>query len=46
VISDGIIDVKKLDPLARLGYLDYARLDLDNVFSLRPPGGDHRFVGR
>jgi len=46
VISDGIIDVKKLDPLARLGYLDYARLDLDNMFSLRPPGGDHRFVGR
>jgi hypothetical protein len=38
--------VKKLDPLARLGYLDYARLDLDNMFSLRPPGGDHRFVGR
>lgn len=46
VISDGMIDVKKLDPLARLGYLDYARLDLDNLFSLRPPGGDHRFVGR
>jgi flavin reductase (DIM6/NTAB) family NADH-FMN oxidoreductase RutF len=46
VISDGIIDVKKLDPLARLGYLDYARLDLDNMFSLRPPGGDHRFVER
>jgi hypothetical protein len=46
VISDDIIDVRKLDPLARLGYLDYARLDLDNMFSLRPPGGDHRFEGK
>jgi len=39
VISDGIIDVKKINPLARLGYLDYATLDLDNMFSLRPPDG-------
>ena len=46
VISDGIIDVKKLNPLARLGYLDYATLDLDNMFSLRPPGGDPRFESR
>ena len=37
VISDGIIDVKKVNPLARLGYLDYAKLDLDNMFSMRPP---------
>ncbi len=46
VISDGIIDVKKVNPLARLGYLDYATLDLDNVFSLTPPGGDPRFGSR
>jgi flavin reductase (DIM6/NTAB) family NADH-FMN oxidoreductase RutF len=40
VISDGIIDVKKINPLARLGYLDYATLDLDNMFSMRPPDAD------
>ena len=39
VISDGIIDVRKLNPLARLGYLDYATLDFDNLFSMRPPEG-------
>lgn len=43
VITDGIIDVRKVDPLARLGYMDYARLDLDGMFSLQPPDGDHRF---
>ena len=43
VITDGIIDVRKLNPLARLGYLDYATLDLDNIFAMRPPGGDQRF---
>jgi flavin reductase (DIM6/NTAB) family NADH-FMN oxidoreductase RutF len=43
VISDGIIDVKKINPLARLGYLDYATLNLESMFSLQPPGGDARF---
>ena len=42
VIVDGRIDIKKVDPLARLGYLDYARLDIDNIFSMRPPD-DSRF---
>ena len=37
VIVDGIIDIKKVNPLARLGYLDYAKLDLDNIFTMRPP---------
>ncbi|MFT5175006.1 MAG: flavin reductase (DIM6/NTAB) family NADH-FMN oxidoreductase RutF [Gammaproteobacteria bacterium] len=46
VICDGIIDVKKLNPLARLGYLDYATLNLDSMFSLQPPGGDARFAPR
>ena len=45
VITDGIIDVRKMNPLARLGYLDYATLDMDNLFSLKPPGGDQRFAG-
>jgi flavin reductase (DIM6/NTAB) family NADH-FMN oxidoreductase RutF len=44
VITDGIIDVRKVNPLARLGYLDYATLDLDNMFSMRPPDGDARFA--
>ncbi len=35
VITDGMIDVKKINPLARLGYLDYATID--NVFSLERP---------
>lgn len=43
VITDGMIDMKKLRPLARLGYLDYASIEPENVFSMRPPGGDHRF---
>ncbi len=43
MIVDGIIDVRKVRPLARLGYLDYASIEPENVFSLRPPGGDHRF---
>jgi hypothetical protein len=34
------------NPLARLCYLDYATLDREGVFSLRPPGGDPRFDGR
>ncbi len=35
VITDGIIDIHKLKPLARLGYLDYATVD--NVFSINRP---------
>ena len=43
VITDGIIDVRKVEPLARLGYLDYARIVPENIFSLSPPGGDDRY---
>ena len=35
VIEDGIVDVEKLNPLARLGYLQYATLG--EVFSMRRP---------
>ena len=35
VITDGIIDIHKLNPLARLGYLDYATID--NVFAIKRP---------
>ncbi|MGE0256288.1 MAG: flavin reductase family protein [Alphaproteobacteria bacterium] len=43
VITDGVLDARKLRPLARMGYLDYARIDADSIFTLAPPGGDHRF---
>ena len=40
VLTDGMIDPKKLRPLARLGYLDFAIID--EVFSLRrPKEGQH-----
>lgn len=32
VLTDGLIDIAKLQPLARLGYLDYARVD--EVFTI------------
>lgn len=37
VIVDGKIDIAKVNPLARLGYLEYAKLDVDHIFSMRPP---------
>jgi flavin reductase (DIM6/NTAB) family NADH-FMN oxidoreductase RutF len=40
VIVDGIIDIRKVNPLARLGYLQYAQLDMDQVFEMRPPADD------
>lgn len=35
VIRDGLIDIHKVNPLARLGYLDYGTID--NVFALERP---------
>ena len=37
VITDGMVDMKKLRPLARLGYLDYASIEPENIFSMRRP---------
>jgi len=37
VIVDGIIDIKLIRPLARLGYLDYAAVTPETVFSMRRP---------
>ena len=34
-IKDGIIDIKKLRPLARLGYMDYSVVD--NFFKMNRP---------
>jgi flavin reductase (DIM6/NTAB) family NADH-FMN oxidoreductase RutF len=35
VITDGMLDIHKINPLARLGYLDYATID--NVFAIKRP---------
>jgi len=35
VLTDGLVDMAKLRPIARLGYMDYARVDF--VFSMRRP---------
>jgi len=37
VISDGIIDIHKIRPLARLGYLDYATIEPENIFAIPRP---------
>lgn len=37
VIVNGMIDARKVKPLARLGYLDYAAILPENVFSLARP---------
>ena len=36
VLTDGLVDMAKLRPIARLGYMDYTRVDL--VFSMTRPG--------
>jgi flavin reductase (DIM6/NTAB) family NADH-FMN oxidoreductase RutF len=35
VITDGLVDMAKLRPIARLGYMDYTVVD--NVFSMERP---------
>ncbi len=35
VVTDGLVDMTKLKPIARLGYMDYTRVDL--VFTLERP---------
>ena len=37
VIVDGMIDVRKVNPLARLGYLDYATITPENFITVRRP---------
>jgi len=36
VLSDGLVDMAKVRPIARLGYMDYTRVDL--VFEMLRPG--------
>jgi flavin reductase (DIM6/NTAB) family NADH-FMN oxidoreductase RutF len=37
ITDDGMIDMGKLRPLARLGYLDYATIGPENIFSMPRP---------
>lgn len=43
VLTDGLIDMAKLKPIARLGYLDYAVVE--EVFSMSRPGGGDKLAG-
>lgn len=36
VLTDGFVDMEKVKPIARLGYMDYTRVDL--VFAMQRPG--------
>ena len=44
IVMDGIIDLSKVSLLARLGYLDYAKIEESNIFTMRPPAGDTRYA--
>ncbi|MDA2934948.1 flavin reductase family protein [Acidobacteria bacterium AH-259-D05] len=39
-ITDGKVDWMKIQPLARMGYMDYTYVS--QVFTMKPPGGEHR----
>ena len=39
-IDDGMVDVAAMEPLARLGYMDYAVINQQNMFSLNRPEVD------
>ena len=36
-IADGLVDTAAMQPVARLGYMDYAEINATNVFSLNRP---------
>ena len=40
ITDDGLVDMKKLRPLARLGYYDYAIIEAENIFSMKTPDDD------
>jgi flavin reductase (DIM6/NTAB) family NADH-FMN oxidoreductase RutF len=37
VIKDGLVDTAAMEPLARMGYMDYAYVNRDNTFSMNRP---------
>lgn len=36
-LTDGRVDTAKIQPIARMGYMDYARVGAENTFSLNRP---------
>jgi len=44
ITASGMIDMKKLRPVARLGYYDYTIVEPDNIFQVKTPDDD-RFSG-
>ena len=40
ITEDGLVDMKKLRPLARLGYYDFAVIEPEQIFSMQAPGDD------
>ena len=36
VLTDGLVDVAKIRPIARLGYMDYT--SVESIFAMRRPG--------
>ena len=44
ITAEGTIDMKKLRPVARLGYYDYTIVEPENIFQVKTPGDD-RFTG-
>lgn len=43
VLTDGMVDMDKLQPISRLGYLDYAKLG--ERFTMSRPGGGDKLAG-
>jgi hypothetical protein len=37
VITDGIVDIHKMELIARLSYLDYAKIESENIMPLKRP---------
>ena len=35
--DEGLVDIRKMGIISRLGYNDYARVDADSVFSMERP---------
>ncbi|MGB0572371.1 MAG: flavin reductase family protein [Alphaproteobacteria bacterium] len=37
IITDGIVDIHKMELIARLSYLDYAKIESENIMALKRP---------
>ena len=37
ITDEGLVDIRRMGIISRLGYNDYARVDADSVFSMERP---------